>query len=91
MNLNLSFRHIDPTEAIKDKIEQKAQHLTKLIPNHASIDWTCSVEGNIHKSDVLVHAHGNRYHAHAVDDNLYKTFDKIITKLESQIYKQQKA
>lgn len=87
MNLNISFRQMDPTEAIKDTIAKKVDNLQKLIPGDSKIDWTCSLDGKSQRSDVFLHMHGDQFHARAEDESLYKTFDLAINKLESQIKK----
>lgn len=87
MKLNITYRHLDPTPAIKAKITEKATHLKKFFHGKIEISWVCSIENKIHRSSVNVHASHNYFHAEAKSDNLYKTFDEVIEKLERQIMK----
>jgi putative sigma-54 modulation protein len=87
MNLTISYRHLESTPAIAQKIEDKASHLKKYFDGELKVDWVCAVDGNIQKSEVTVHAGQDHYHAKAEDQNLYKTLDEAISKLESQIRK----
>jgi putative sigma-54 modulation protein len=87
MNLNIVCRHFDHTESIENRIKDKAAHLAKFFDGKIDVDWTCSLEKNFHKSDVKVHAGHNVFHASAQDNDLYKTFDEVVPKLEKQLRK----
>lgn len=90
MNLNIVYRHFDSTPSIETKIKEKASHLTKYFNGNVEVNWVCSLEKNFHKSDVNVHAGHNVFHASAQDDDLYKTFDEVLPKLERQLREKNK-
>jgi putative sigma-54 modulation protein len=90
MKLNIVFRHVESTEAIREKIIKKTQHLKKFFHGKSEINWVCSVEQHEHSSEVLIHAGHNFFHAKASDENLYKTFDQVIAKLEKQLSSKKK-
>jgi putative sigma-54 modulation protein len=70
------------------KIEEKLNHLKKYFSGKLDIHWVCSVDGHDqHKSEVQVNVAGTRFHAHAIDKNLYSTLDVAVGKLESQMRK----
>ena len=88
MDLKISYRHLEPSDSISAKIEEKVKHLKKYFQGKLNIDWVCSVEGHQqHKSEVNVTFGGMSFHAHAVDKNLYASLDLVIQKLEKQIQK----
>jgi len=87
MNLKLSFRHMEPTPSIENKIQEKATHLKKYFKDKMDIHWVCSLEGNRQRSDVNVHAGHGHFHAFAEGENLYKTMDEVISKIERQLSK----
>ncbi|MBT4762012.1 MAG: ribosome-associated translation inhibitor RaiA [Bdellovibrionaceae bacterium] len=87
MNLTISFRHMDSTPSLEEKIKDKAGHLKKYFKGKVDIEWVCSVEGEGHLSKIAVHAGKNYFHAEAADENLYKTFDQALSKVERQIRK----
>jgi putative sigma-54 modulation protein len=87
VKLNISYRHLESTESIKAKIEEKADHLKKYFKGHVNIDWVCSVDGDKHSSEVNVHAGKNHFHSHSEDNCLYKTLDIALNKIEKQIRK----
>ncbi|MAX65902.1 MAG: ribosome-associated translation inhibitor RaiA [Bacteriovoracaceae bacterium] len=89
MNLSISYRHLDSSESVSKKIEEKVQHLKKYYQGAMNISWVCSVDGHDqHTSEVQVSVDNNQFHAHAVDSNLYATLDAAIAKLEKQMSKE---
>lgn len=88
MELNISYRHLEPSEAVSAKISEKVAHLNKYFHGKLKVDWVCSVDGHHqHRSEVNVHYGSNNFHAHAVDKNLYHSLDLVLHKLERQIQK----
>jgi putative sigma-54 modulation protein len=87
MNLKIAYRHLEPTPSIEGKIEQKARKLKKYFNGKIDVNWTCSVEGAKHHSEVKVVGDQFSFHASSEDTNLYHTFDDVINKLEKQLEK----
>ena len=91
MQLVISYRHLESTPSIQEKIEEKMGHLDKFLNGNGHTHWVCSVDGHDqHTSEVQVKVDGGEFHAHATDKNLYHTFDMVISKLESQMRKKQR-
>jgi ribosomal subunit interface protein len=87
MKLSITCKNFDTTGSIKQKIEEKSEHLHKFEHGDIRVRWVCSVNNHIHKSEVSVDSDHGHFHASAEDDNLYKTFDEVIPKLEKQLSK----
>ncbi len=87
MDLTVSFKNLEPTEAINDRIDKKAQKLKKFLQGKTKVYWTCWVADNDHHSEVRITGNKVNIHACASADNLYKTFDLVIGKLEKQLGK----
>jgi putative sigma-54 modulation protein len=85
MNLNITFRHMDHTPALDQMIREKSEKFTKWFGPDASVKWTCWREGVEHTSEVFVTAGQEEYFAKAHADDLYKTFDLIINKIQNQL------
>lgn len=90
MELNITYRHLDSTEAMDTRIREKAEHLKKYFKGKMEIHWVCSVEGGMHLNEVNIHAGHHYFHASAESDNMYKTLDKVLAKLEQQIRRKDK-
>ena len=88
MNLKISYKHLDSSDAINAKINEKMTHLEKFFTGNVEAHWVCSVDGHDqHTSEVQVNVNGHKFHAHATDSNLYHTLDVAVEKLESQLRK----
>jgi putative sigma-54 modulation protein len=87
MKVEISFRNLEPTDAIVSMIEKKAQHFNKYHHKDMNVHWVCLVKDQVHRSDVNITSNLGTFHASAEDDNLYKTFDEVIPKLEKQLDK----
>ena len=87
MKLEIAFNHLEPTPSIKSKIEDKAEKLKKYFHGDLHVTWTCSVNKDRHISHVTIFGDKIDIHAESTQDNLYKTFDDVIHKLEKQLVK----
>lgn len=87
MNLNITFRHMDHTPALDNVIREKSEKFAKWFGPATDVRWTCWKEGIDFCSEVAVHIGPQEYFAKAHDDDLYKTFDHIISKIKNQAKK----
>lgn len=87
MQLIINFEHLDSSDAIKDTIEQKANKLTNFFNGEFKVYWTCSLNKTRYRSHVSLVGDHLALHADSVQDDLYKTFDDVIAKLEKQLLK----
>lgn len=86
MNLEISFRHMEHTESIDEKIKEKMVKFSKKhLAANSTVSWTCIVEHNSHISSVNVVNNGENYHVKAEADSMYKTIDQALQKLEAQM------
>jgi putative sigma-54 modulation protein len=90
MEIKKTYRHLEPTPAIENKIDEKAAHLQKYFDSSIDVKWVCEVDGHQQKSDVSLHCGKHHYFASSEGSNLYKTFDQVVSKIESQIRKNSK-
>ena len=87
MNLTVSYRHLESSPALEEKITNKVKHLEKHLHDDFNVTWVCSVSGHVHSSDVNITSKTGNFHAKAEDSNMYKTLDVCMTKIEKQIAK----
>lgn len=86
MNVNITFRHMDHTPALDSIIREKSEKFSKWFGPNAQVSWTCWKEGIDQCSEVFVHAGSKEYFAKAHADDLYKTFDIVVHKIQNQIH-----
>lgn len=88
MNLTLTFKHIEHTPALDEKIREKAAKLEKYLDGNMNVKWTCTVKGELQTSEIEVTGHkGPPFFASSTADNLYKTLDDVVQKVSRQIRK----
>lgn len=85
MNISITFRQMEATEAVKSHASEKLSKLQKFVrqPLHGTV--TISVQKTIHQVEVDLHAGSNHFHAHEASEDMYASIDKVVDKLERQI------
>ena len=87
MKIVSTFKHLEHTPALDEKIERKSQKLKKYFDGNLEIQWTCYVKDEAQWADIKLLGPSFEYHASAHSDKLYKTLDLAINKIEKQIVK----
>jgi putative sigma-54 modulation protein len=84
MNLNISGHHLELTPALRayvaDKLKRVERHFDHLID--AAVILT--VDKLHHKAEATLHARGVKFHAAAIDGDMYAAIDLLIDKLDEQ-------
>ena len=88
MKLKISFKHLDHTPALDQRIHEKSEKFEKYFQGNTSIHWFCWVENNKHWAEIKVHGPKFDFVAKACADNMYKSLDLVVEKMERQIEKQ---
>lgn len=87
MKLTISFQNMKHTPSLDERIEEKTNKLERYLEGHYHAKWTCYVKDNHHHAEVELTGPRDNFHASGKADNMYKTFDVVINKLEKQIHK----
>ena len=87
MNVTITFLHLEHTEALDQRIEEKTAKLEKLLESGSTVKWTCYVKEGQHYAELAVAGTSLHHHAIAHSENLYKTIDLVVDKLYKQINK----
>ncbi|MDC1175328.1 HPF/RaiA family ribosome-associated protein [Bacteriovoracaceae bacterium] len=86
MNLEITFRHLEHTEAIDEKIKDKVSKLKERhFTDAVTFQWTSWIEHDDHITTLKAHDKGKDFFVKASADNLYKTIDMIINKMTAQV------
>ncbi|APR81682.1 Ribosomal subunit interface protein [Minicystis rosea] len=91
MNITITFRHMEGTEAVKKHTTDKVAKLQKFLRQAMTAQVTLSVEGLEHVADVAIQAGGGHFHATERSDDMYASIDMVLDKLERQIQHQKGA
>lgn len=88
MKIVSSFKHLEHTPALDEKIEAKSQKLKKFFEGNFEVHWTCYVrDDGAHCADIKLLGPNFEYHAGAHSETLYKSLDKAVNKIEKQVGK----
>jgi putative sigma-54 modulation protein len=88
MKVFSSFKSLEHTPALDEKIHEKSQKLQKYFEGNLEVHWTCYVrDDGSHCADTKVIGPSFEYHASAFSDSLYKAFDLVMHKIERQVQK----
>lgn len=85
MNIAITFRQMDPTEAVKGYAQDKVGRLQKFLRQPLKGQVTLSCQHRMHSAEVDIHAGSSHFHAHESSEDMYATIDLVIEKLERQI------
>lgn len=87
MQISMTFRHMEPTDAMKELVEEKVGKVKKYIQGPFDAAVVLSVERYLHACDVTITAAGHTYKGREETDDMYTSIDKVMDKIERQIDK----
>jgi putative sigma-54 modulation protein len=85
MNVSITFRHMDASEAIKKHAAAKLSKLQKFLRQPMTAKVTISVDKLKHVAEARVSSGGAHLEAKESSDDMYTSIDRMIEKLERQI------
>ena len=87
--VNVTFRHTDPTDALKQYAEAKIHRLGKFFSEPLEAHVVLSVDAKQRQvAEVELHAHGSVIHGKEEQGDLYAAIDLVLDKIERQVKKQ---
>jgi putative sigma-54 modulation protein len=85
MNINITFRHVEASDAIKNYASEKISKLQKFLSKPMEVKVTLSLEKLKHMVEVRLSSGTEHIEAHDASDDMYASIDRVIHKLERQI------
>lgn len=88
MQFSLTFRHMDPTDALKNYTEERLQRIKKYFPDPISCNVVLDASPLRHRVDVTLKLHnGFQVAGHETTENMYSSIDLVAAKIERQVRK----
>jgi putative sigma-54 modulation protein len=88
MQFAVTFRHMEPTEALKSYAKERMERVRKYLPDPISCHVVLSTERHNHRIDVNFQLHnGLSVAGHETTENMYSSIDLCIAKIERQVRK----
>jgi len=83
MELEFTFRNVEPTPAIKAWANKRFLKVTKHLKDPSSAHLTVTVDKHRHRAELTVHCNGEILRASDETDDMYATLDQVMLKLEA--------
>ena len=87
MQIDITFKNMDSTDALKDYASKRLSKLDKYIDRPTEVHIVLSVEKRRHKADVTVSGDGVVINAVEITEDMYSAIDMVMDKLERQVKK----
>lgn len=85
MHVSVTFRHMDPTEALKSFAAEKVGRIQKYIQSPTDAEVVLSVEKYMHQADITIKAHGMMMRGKEKSEDMYASIDRAMSKIERQV------
>ncbi len=85
MNISITFRHMDSSDAIKKYAETKLSKLQKFLRRPMTAKVTLSIDRLKHAAEARISSGGEHLEAHERSEDMYASIDRMMEKLERQI------
>ncbi len=85
MNISITFRHMDSSEAIKRYASSKLAKLQRFLRSPLTGKVTLSIDRLKHVVEAHVSSGGEHVEAREVSDDMYASIDRVMDKLDRQI------
>ena len=87
MRVNVTFRHMENTDALRQYAEEKLQRIKKYLYTPADTSVVLSVEKHRHIAEVIINAEKMTIKGKEATDDMYSAIDNVIEKIEKQAKK----
>ena len=87
MQINVTGRHVDVTEALRNYVTDKFLRLERHFDQVMDVHVILSVEKLVQKAESTVQVNGATLFADDSQENMYAAIDGLIDKLDRQIIK----
>jgi putative sigma-54 modulation protein len=87
MNITLTGRHMEMTDALKSYINNGLEKLTTHFDKVIDADVILDVQKHRHIAEINLRANGLRVHGKEASSDMYASVDAVFSKLEKQIRK----
>jgi putative sigma-54 modulation protein len=85
MNISITFRQMDPSEAIKKYVTTKVSRLQKLLQEPMTAKVIVGVQKQLHVAEIQISSGRKRIEAKESGEEMYASIDMVIDKLTRQI------
>ena len=85
MQLNITFRHLDPIDSLKNYAREKVERVNKYLDKATEAHVTLSVERHLHHADISIHSGNYLLRGREKSEDMYASIDLAMDKIEKQL------
>lgn len=85
MDITVTFRHMEPTESLRNYAEEKISKLNKYLDFPLEAHIVLTVEKFRHIADVTLSLNGTRIKGVEETEDMYSAIDLVMDKIETQV------
>jgi len=85
MQYSVTFRHMEPSDNLKEYSHDKLLRLEKYLDAVIDAEVVMTVEKFRHKAEVIISSDGLKIKAEEETEDMYSAIDMVVDKLEKQI------
>ena len=90
MQLSVTFRHVAPSEALKDYVREKISRVEKLMDSILDVQVVLSVEKFRHRADMKITSDNLKLNGQDQTGDMYSAIDSVVDKMERQVVRNKK-
>jgi putative sigma-54 modulation protein len=87
MDITVTFRHLESTDALRDYAREKVSRIKKYVGTPADVAVVLSLEKHRHQAEITLNTNGVTVNARDVTEDMYAAIDLAVDKLERQVKK----
>jgi len=87
MQINLTGRHLDITDAMRNYVVDKFERLERHFDHVTNVHVILSVEKLSQKAEASFHISGHDVYADSEHEDMYAAIDTLVDKLDRQVLK----
>jgi putative sigma-54 modulation protein len=87
MQVNITFRHLDPTDALKSHVRDRVEHVQRFIDRPTEAHAVLHVENLDHHAEITVKAGPFLLRGTARSQDMYASIDAAADRIERQLKK----
>src|SRR5687768_9286055 len=85
MQVHFTFRHVEPSEGIKNYAREKIEKMQKYMRSPLEADVVLWTERHLHKVELIIRADGERYAGTVESEDMYASIDLVMDKVDRQV------
>jgi putative sigma-54 modulation protein len=85
MNMNITFRHLDPIDSLKVYAQDKVERVNKYLDKSGEAHVVLSVEKHLHHADIRIQSGSFIMRGREKSEDMYASIDLAMDKIEKQV------